>query len=70
MHRTDEDRAKARCYAKAKRRGLSFQSGRHPKSGVPRYHIFRGGDFEVWWADHIGDAERYLDKAPPRLWVD
>lgn len=70
MHRTDEHRAKARCYTKAARRGLSFRSCWDVKRGVSRYHIVRDGDFEVWWADHIGDAEAYLDKAPPRLWTD
>ena len=32
--------------------------------------VYRVTSFEVWWADHIGDAEAYLDKAAPRTWVD
>lgn len=70
MHRTDEDRAKARCYTKAARRGLSFRSCPKPDHGVSRYRVAHEDGLEVWWADHIGDVESYLDKAPPREWTD
>lgn len=70
MQRTDEDRAKARCYTKATRRGLSFRSCPKLDRVVPRYRILREDGLVVWWADHIGDAESYLDKSPPREWVD
>lgn len=70
MHRTDEEMAKARCYTKAARRGLFFRSSRNPKHGVPRYRVITEDGGLVWWADHIGDAEAYLDKAAPRNWLD
>lgn len=68
--RTDHDRAKARVYTKARRRGLFFRSCPNPARGVPRYRVVTEDGAEVWWSDHIGDMEAYVDKAAPRVWTD
>lgn len=68
--KTEERRAKARVYYKARRRGLFFRSCPNPENGVPRYRVVTEDGGLVWWADHIGDAEAYLDKAPPSGWWD
>lgn len=68
--RTDHDRAKARVYTKARRRGLFFRSCPNPARGVPRYRVVTEDGVEVWWAHQIGDVEGYLDKAPPEAWTD
>lgn len=70
QNRSDIQRAKARVYYKARRRGLFFRSCPNSENGVPRYRVIREDGFEVWWADHIGDAEAYLDKAAPKMWTD
>lgn len=70
MQRTEHDRAKARVYTKARRRGLFFRSCPIPAHGVPRYRVIREDGVEVWWAHQIGDVEDYLDKATPKVWTD
>lgn len=70
QNRTDHDRAKARVYYKARRRGLFFRSCPNPAYGVPRYRVITEDGGLVWWAHQIGDVEGYLDKAAPRAWTD
>lgn len=68
--RSDRDRAKARVYYKARRRGLFFRSSPNSANGVPRYRVVTEDGGLVWWAHQIGDVESYLDKAAPRVWTD
>lgn len=70
QNRTDHDRAKARVYYKARRRGLFFRSRTNPAHGVPRYRVLTEDGGLVWWAHEIGDVEDYLDKAAPSEWQD
>jgi hypothetical protein len=69
--RTDKDRAKARVYYKARRRGLLFRVRRPPKRGNWRFTVIREDDgLMVWAADYLDEVEEYLDKATPREWRD
>lgn len=70
QERSDHDRAKARVYTKARRRGLVLRSCTNPARGVPRYRIVAEDGGLVWWAHQIGDIEYYLDKAAPKDWLD
>jgi hypothetical protein len=67
--RTETEIARRRCYKKAARRGLTLKVRRKVPRGESRYSVYRG-PMEVWWADCIGEVERYLKKAAPSDWAD